>query len=246
MLIENPNTLVVVHAYAGDIHQVKQNLPFYLHHRCPVVVLSPTDAPIKDVGTSRVTCMSGGLKGWIGAHTLERQVIHLRMLLQFPHEHFLLNDADSLCISPALPRYLYENPDLIWSNEVLDTNPAPSLLPKLALQPPYFVSRKTIEGMLKASLNPPTSYYTAPANPADWPMPFPTLCIDHYMLQLACGSGYGHFNFHTGASFETESEHGLQTMVGLVQDHGKTLLHSIKSQRSLDRIALAYKRSKKS
>lgn len=242
MLIDNPDTLVVVHAYAGDIHQVKQNLPYLLHHRCPVVVLSPTDAPIPDVGSRRVTCLSGGLKGWIGKQTLERQVIHLRMLLQFPHRHFLLNDADSLCLSPDLPRYLYENPDLIWSNEVTDTNPAPSLLPKLALQPPYFVSRNTIQGMLKASENPPTSYYTAPANPKDWPMPFPTECIDHYMLQLACGSGYGHFNFHTGASFETETQHGLDTMVGLVQDHGRVLIHSVKSQRSLDRVVQAHKR----
>jgi hypothetical protein len=225
----NPNTLVVVSAYAGDQNQVEHSLPVYLHHQCPVVVLSPTDAPIK-LDRPDVVCMSAGLKGWIGPQTLERQRKFLEIMLTFPHGHFLFHDADSVCLSPEIPKYLYESPDTIWSNEVIDTNPAPSLLPKLALQPPYFLSRKSIAAMLRCEL--PTSYFTR-QNPTDWPLPFPTECIDHWMLQVACGSGHKHSSFFNGASFETGSPAGFAEMRNVVRNYGRVLLHSIKKSEVL-------------
>lgn len=224
----NPDTLIAVSAYAGDLHQVENNLPIYLHHGCDVVILSPEDAPILKTSASGVTCITAGLKGWIGPQTLERQRKFLEILTKFPHKHFLFHDADSVCLSPQIPQYCYDWPDTIWSNEVVDTNPAPSMLPKLALQPPYFLSKNSIDGMLKAAINLPTSYFTR-SNPADWPMPFPTECIDHYMLQLACGSGFPHQSFFTGASFETASPQGFAEMRNLVRNHGRVLLHSIKT-----------------
>ena len=45
----NDNTLVAVSAYAGDLNQVQNNMPLYRHHQCPVVILSPSDAPITAV-----------------------------------------------------------------------------------------------------------------------------------------------------------------------------------------------------
>jgi len=230
----NPDTLVAVSAYAGDQQQVENNLPYYLHHGCPVVILSPADAPITKVADSRVHCQWAGEKGWIGPQTLERQRKFLEMLLVFPQKYFLFNDADSVCLAQRLPRYLYDHPDMLWSNEVLDTNPAPSLLPKIALQPPYFMSRKVIMGMLGTADNLPTSY--TGVSPEGWTMPFPTNCIDHYMLQLICGSGYAHFNFHSGASFETTSQHGLETMADLVRIYGRDMIHQIKTKPVLDRL----------
>jgi len=220
----NPNTLVVVSAYAGDAHQVEHNLPIYRHHECPVAIFSPVDAPIMQM--PGCICLSDGLKGWIGPQTLERHRKFLELMLKFPHAHFLFHDADSVCLSPEIPRYCYESPDTIWSNEVVDTNPAPSLLPKLACQPPYFLSRKSIRAMLDCQL--PTSYHTR-QNPEDWPMPFPTECIDHYMLQLACGSGHPHLSFFTGASFETASERGFAEMSKLVRLYGRVMIHSVKT-----------------
>jgi hypothetical protein len=230
----NPDTLVAVSAYSGDQDQVENNLYHYMHHGCPVVILSPADAPITKVADSRVHCQWAGEKGWIGPQTLVRQRLFLEMLLKFPQKYFLLNDADSVCLSSILPRYLYQHPDMIWSNEVLDTNPSPSLLPKLALQPPYFFSRKAVKGMLAMADNLPTSY--TGTSPDGWTLPFPTECIDHYMLQLAIGSGFPHFNFHTGASFETTSQHGLETMAELVRHHGRDMIHQIKTKPVLDRL----------
>lgn len=236
-MLKNPETLVVIHAYAGDLHQVENNMPLYTHHSCQVCILSPTDAPIERVDTPGVVCHQLGLKGWIGPQTLERQRLHLEFLLRFPQKFFLCNDADSFCLSGKLPNYLYANPDVIWSNEVPDLNPAPSNLPKLALQPPYFLSRKTIEGMLKTWKNLPTSYY-AGADPANG-CPVPTECIDHVMLQAAEGSGYRHHNFHDGASFETGTPHGLNTMVDLVQHHGRIFIHSVKTRDVMERLVSA-------
>lgn len=239
MAVNNPDTLVVVSAYAGDVHQVEHNLPYYLHHECPVVIMSPTDAPIKACSDKRVICLNDGLKGWTGPQTLQRHLRFLKLMLKFPHEHFLFNDSDSLCLDPQLPAYLYDWPDTIWSNEVRDTNPAPSMLPKLALQPPYFMSRKSIEAMLLASKNLPTSYYGEVKSPEGWPLPFPTECIDHYVLQLACGTGLPHQSFFHGASFETDSPHGLATMLDLVRNHGRILIHSVKSPLALHHLAVA-------
>lgn len=235
----NDDTLVAVSAYAGDRNQVIQNLPLYLHHRCQLVILSPVDAPIERIDHPGVICMQAGQKGWIGLHTLERHRLFLETLLRFPQKHFLFNDSDSFCLSPRLPRYLYDRPNVIWSNEVLDTNPAPSKLPKLALQPPYFFSRATIEGCLNAAKNPPTSYFAGVAGHNE--LPVPTECIDHYQLQLAEGSGFEHKNFFTGASFETKSDNGRNEMVNLVQNHGRNMIHSVKTQEVVSHLLHAHR-----
>ena len=228
----NPDTLVAVSAYAGDLNQVQNNMQFYTHHGCPVVILSPTDSPITGLGSRDVVCRQAGLKGWIGAHTLTRQVEFLKILLEYPKNFYLFNDADSICLTGKIPQYLYEGGDVIWSNEVPDLNPGHSYLPKLALQPPYFLTRKTIIGLIKAAKNPPPSY-TCPGpttSPEGTLMPVPTDCIDHYMLQLAHGSGYAHKNFLDGASFETASKLGLETMSGLVSNHGRVMIHQVKTR----------------
>jgi hypothetical protein len=231
----NDNTLVVVCAYAGDLEQVRNNMPVYRHHGCPVVVMSPTDAPITDDFGSGVVNNWAGLKGWIGPQTLERQRLMMQLALSYPQEYFLFNDADSVCLSPEIPKYLYDNPHMMWSNEVLDTNPGESLLPKIACQPPYFMSRRVIEAMVKNSDNLPCSYISG-RTPEGWPLPHPTQCIDHWIMQAACGSGFPHFNFHTGASFETNSVNGLETMATLVRAHGRVLLHAIKKKDVLLRL----------
>lgn len=224
----NPDTLVVVSAYAGDLKQVENNMPLYRHHKCPVLVLSPSDAPITEVSGAH-HCAWLGLKGWIGKHTLERQRLFFEAMLNTNKRYFLLNDADSVCLSAKLPDYLYNDPDVLWSNEVLDTNPAPCLLPKLALQPPYFFSRKVLKGLLKAAENPPMSYLLNEKSPEGWPLPFPTECIDHWMLQVACGSGYPHKSFPDGQSFETTSDHGLNVMSEHVRVRGSIFIHQVKT-----------------
>lgn len=236
----NPDTLVVVCGYAGDKHQVQNNLPLYLHNECPVLILSPSDAPITFLSDPTVHCQWFGGKGWIGAHTLERQRLYFEAMLKFPHQHFLMHDADSICLSPRISPYLYSNPNAWWSNEVLDTNPGPSYLPKLAFQPPYFFSRSVLRSMYEASHRPAVSYYGPPINPGGWPMPFPTECLDHWFLQVAYAAGVTHKNFHDGASFETASPNGLETMAGLVRHHGKVLLHSVKTLPVLDRLRVEH------
>ena len=241
MNVNNPDTLVAVSAYAGDKHQVENNLPLYLHHGCPVLILSPDDAPITSISDARVHCQWFGKAGWIGKHTLERHLLFLRALLTFPHKHFLFHDADSICLSPQIPKYLYDEPDTIWSNEVLDTNPGPSLLPKLALQPPYFLSRRNIAAQLDATRNLPTSYYGEVGPSEGGKLPVPTECIDHFVLQLAHGTAFPHRSYPDGASFETASLHGLETMAGLVRDHGRIFLHSVKTKAVLDRLRVEHR-----
>ncbi len=238
----NPDTLVAVSAYAGDKHQVENNLPLYKHHGCPVLILSPEDAPITSVSDKTVHCQWFGKAGWAGKQTLERHVLFLRALLTFPHSYFLFHDADSICLSPRISPYLYGESGTFWSNMVQDLNPGPSLLPKVALQPPYFCHRRLIQLQLDNLGNLPTSYY-ADVGPSDeGRLPVPTDCIDHFVLQLAHGSGQPYKSYLDGASFETASPHGLETMSELVRVHGRIFVHSVKTLPVLDRLRVEHQR----
>lgn len=231
----NPDTLVAISAYAGDLHQVENNLGLYGHHGTQMIVLSPEDAPIVRVSDPKVICLVAGRKCWAGPEALTRHILFMEILSRFQHRYFLFNDADSFCLSPKIPAYLYER-DVIFSNEVLDTNPGTSMLPKIAMQPPYFFSRNCLAGMLRTKDKLPTSYYGEQKTPEGWPLPIPTHCPDHLMLQLAHGSGFAHENYRDGASFETNSSHGLNVMSDLVRNHGRVMLHSVKTKLALDQL----------
>lgn len=177
------DTLVVVHAYAGDAALVEAFLPQYRHHDCDVLVLSPEDAPVVIEG---VECRSAGKRGYYGQDSLDRQREHLRILLEYPHRWFLLNDSDSMCLSPQIPAYLYESGDVVWSNEVREYRPHASPYPKIALQPPYFLTRGAIERMLAVG--------PIEAHPIT---PF----VDWMMLALVCEAGLEHRSYPDGRSF---------------------------------------------
>jgi len=202
------NTLSVVHCYAGDKDLVKRHMPLYKHHNGNVLVLSPEDAP---VNIKDVECRSAGGRGYFGQVSLDRQRQHLEILLQYGYEYFLLNDADSMCLEPVLPRYLY-NPDnvhTLWSNQVLEWRPHWSPYPKIALQPPYFVHRSSIERMLSVAHWPQVQ-----AHPV-------TPYIDWYMLALACESGVPFQTFPDGASFPAWG----WTEIGETQELGHDVKH---------------------
>ena len=191
----NENTLIAVFGYGpirniqivehfvrpeGDVERIKMLLPYYEHHGCPVVIMSPEDSPITSMGPH--ICRQAGRRAYIGQLSLDRQRDHLRILLEYPHKYFLLNDSDSICVEPEIPGWLYaESENTFWSNEITESRPHSSPYPKIALQPPYFLTRETLETMLSVSdrivAHPITPY------------------IDHYMLQLVCESGVIHKSF---------------------------------------------------
>ncbi len=152
----NPDTAVAIFGYAGDWQQIRMLMPFYLDHKCPVVVYSPEDSPINAKDTPKIKYRFGGARAYTGQASLDRQVIQMeRMLAEFPQKYFLLNDSDSVCFSPKLPAYLYEYSHRVWSNEVSDVmhyRPDPKYpWPRIALQPPYFLTRENIQKWIDAS-----------------------------------------------------------------------------------------------
>ncbi len=175
----NHDTRIAVCCYEGDQHLVIHALGLYVHHDCPVVVLSPEDSKA-EIRYPGVENRYGGKRAYIGQDSLDRQREHLRLLLEFPENHFLIHDSDSVCLDPRLPDYLYAEPDVVWSNQVFDDIPEhqatfPPNWPHVAFQPPYFLSRKSIEAML-------TVADKVSASPV---MPF----IDYYMVQLTMTAG---------------------------------------------------------
>lgn len=217
----NPNTRVAVCGYAGDAHQVTSALRMYTHHECPVTILSPEDAKIEIPG---VDCRFGGQKQYIGQLSLDRQREHLRILMSYPEEFFLINDSDSMCLSPKIPDYLYAEPDFLWSNLIEDHMPFrqegyyPEGFPKLAFQPPYFLSRKGIAALLAC-----VEDENIPANPM-------LAFIDHYMVQLAVKANFPWRNFTDGISCPISSDVNSQRLTWeKVRRSGVVMIHSVKA-----------------
>lgn len=218
--------LVTVHGYAGDAHQVQNLLPYYEHHQMPIVILSPTDSPIAPMGPH--ICRHAGLREYIGAKSLERQRLQLEAMLDYPFDYFLSNDSDSVCITPRLPDYLFDSGDVLWSNEVSDamhTRPDGYRWPQLAFQPPYFMSRRVVETLVKAAK------YVKP----DPKTPF----IDWCMMAWAVQGNVRHKGFPDGVSCPTSDMHSARHMEGNVASRGAIFLHSIKTKPVIAQMANA-------
>lgn len=226
----NEDTLVAVCCYAGDGTLVKANVGLYTHHGCPVVILSPEDSPVIIAGHNY---RHGGKRAYVGQDSLDRQRLHLELLLEFPEKYFLINDADSACLSPRLPDYLYAEPDIVWSMVAVDDDPDPYTdpeLPHVAFQPPYFLSRTTIERMLAA----------APHVVTDPRLPN----IDHYMVQLtyAAGLQWRGLEKAVGGHFTTNKAH-LATGITAVERDGFIFIHGAKSREAWKSLIAARRRA---
>ena len=228
----NPNTRVSVHCYAGDGRQVHEMLAHHLSHECPVTILSPDDARV-EITQPGVDSRFGGRQQSLGALSIERQREHMRILLTYPENFFLMHDADSICLSPQLPQYLYDEPDTIWSNVVWledqgERNESDKRrLPHVALQPPYFASRRTLEALLAVSI------------------PYVNLFdgfIDHYMTHATVEAGIVWKGFHDGlsAAFSMNNNDFQRAQVA-VRHRGAIFVHGVKTPRFWHPLVEAHK-----
>lgn len=218
-------TLVVVHAYAGDQDQVEQFLPWYLHHGCPVLILSPTDAPVKIPG---VECRSAGLAGWKGWHTLNRQLAHMEIIAEYPQKYLLLNDADSMCLTPEIPQYLYDGAEGTFScNEAMWQEPGAPLVP------PYFYTQESLSRML--AVRDQALEMTTTRGSVAWSDPdngAPS--IDAFYIELVRFSGLTLTPFPDGVHRGTQHPHDLLLLLDAVLERGARFVHSVKSKEVLD------------
>jgi hypothetical protein len=216
----NPDTRVVVCGYAGDAHQITSAMEMFTHHECPVTILSPEDARVEISG---VDCRFGGKREYIGQLSLDRQREHLRILTEYPEEYFLINDSDSMCLSPKIPDYLYAEPDFLWSNLIVDNMDFrqkgyyPDGFPKLAFQPPYFLSKTGLRSLLAC-----VEGENIPANPK-------LAFIDHYMVQLAVKANFPWRNFLDGISCPISGDlNSARVTWNACRRRGVIMIHSVK------------------
>jgi hypothetical protein len=230
----NEDTLVVVHGYAGDRDRVVGFLPWYLHHGCPVLVLSPADAPIQ-IDHPDVTCRSAGLAGWKGWQTLERQIAHLEIVAGFPQKYLLLNDSDSMCLTPELPSYLYDHPDAtFFSNEAMWQEPGAPLVP------PYFFTQGALARMLAVKDEALKMRTTRGA--VAWSDPYnDSPAIDALYIELVRHAGLEFTAFPDGVHRETVHPHDLHLMIGELLERGARFVHSVKRRETLDVILMFHR-----
>lgn len=234
----NPDTLVSVHCYEGDSSQIHMLRPLYEHHQCPVVVMSPSDAPVTKFGPHWCWHESGA-RAYIGQASLDRQFIQMRQLLEFkqengkPFEFFLMNDSDSICLDAKLPDYLYAEDNVLWSNLVEDfRKPGETFqgitwpkdyhagFPLQASQPPYMLSRKALTRMVE-------NYGKVKCCPIT---PF----IDWSILVMAVVAGVELRPFRHGASCETKTDMGMAVMRQQIAERGAMMVHAIKRPEARD------------
>jgi hypothetical protein len=226
--VNNQDVLVVVHCYSGDKKQVQELMPVLEHHGLPIVIASPVDYPVTEMGPH--ICITAGERAYIGQKSWDRQHLQLKALLQFPQKWFLLNDSDSFCLSPKLPDYLFEDEDVVWNNEVEDFrkpgvpwgpyNPIPhdyhAGYPIIAMQPPYFMSRKALEKIVAAS----EGLQACPITPF----------IDWWYIPATYKAGLKHKKFLNCVSCESKTGGGQRWMRHCIR-HGAEFIHSVKTGR---------------
>lgn len=212
------SVLIAICGYEGDAHQVQFMRRHHEQMGFPIVVLSPADSPIRKVGPH--WCISVGKRAYIGEDSLIRQKLHLRELLKLPFSHYLVHDADSVCLSRTLPDYLFHQ-DVLWSNIVSDLmhqRPAGWPYPRLAFQPPYFFSRGILERFLQQADKSATANLQTPY-------------IDFWMMEVAHDAGLPYIAFPDGASCGTPpGSIGHKLMRTLVERDGKRFCHAIKDE----------------
>lgn len=223
------STRVSIHCYEGDAEQVRALLPYHARHECPVTIISPVDSRVVIPGEDNRVA---GYRQSAGQLSLDRQRAQMEMLLTYPDHHFLMHDADSICLARDIPAYLYAEPHVMWSNLVYNPIPeqqkgyAPGV-PRLALQPPYFLSRETIERMLAVAEG-------VQANPV---LPY----IDHYMLQLAVKANLVWKGFPDGISMAICTHPGYMEMAQAeVRHKGRVFVHSVKGPQYWDPLFAAH------
>ena len=236
----NEDTRVAVCCYAGDQNQVVTMFDFYLHHDCPVVILSPEDAKVeieqRPDALGRIDNRFGGEKCYIGEKAITRMREHLKILLTFPENFFLIHDADSFCLSTELPGYLYAEPDVVWSNLKFDDIPKqqafyPKGFPHVSFQPPWFLSRKTIKALLAVADD-------VTINPN-------MLFIDYWLVQLAEKAGLPWKGFSDAISYPTAEPFWAGAAWDAVRNRGTTFVHSVKSYEVCSKLVAAHKSFKK-
>lgn len=156
----------------------------------------------------------------------QRQIEQMKLLLTYPENFFFMNDADSFCLSPELPAYLYAAPDVVWSTYVRDTLPLnqpgyigyPADFPHAALQPPYFMSRRSIEKMLAVADQ------IVPNEIMPW--------IDHFMLQMAYAAKLEYRRFENSIAADLDRyPRNLPSAVATARN-GAVFVHSSKSPKT--------------
>lgn len=229
----NEDTLVVVHCYQGDAALVRTCLKCFVHHERPVLILSPADSPV-EIEYPGVENKSAGKAGWKGIHTLWRQMDHWGLALESDAQWFLLNDADSLCITPEIPAYLYTDPYKVWCNVLCHENEHqeddhPNL------NPPYFMHRNVLTALLERGreLEPPPDDVDPDIPPgAYWQ------AIDGFYTMLTLNElKIPYENYPDGA---TTWPRGWGDMVDQVKDRGARMLHGVKTNSELTLLQFAW------
>lgn len=236
----NESVLIAVHCYAGDRQQVVELLPVMEHHQVPIVIISPVDSQVHGIGPH--ICRAAGLRAYTGQKSWDRQYLQLKLLLEYPQKWFLLNDADSFVMTPELPAYLFEDDMTVFSNEVDDfRKPGESWqglppwpldyhkgFPLIAMQPPYFLSRRALEAIVQHS----EGLQACPITPF----------IDWFWVPACYAAGIKHRRFLTGASCETNTANGIAVMSQCVSERGATFIHAVKSGDVMRRLVELYRK----
>lgn len=213
----NTDTRIGICCYSGDVQQVVEMMPLYTQHQCPITILSPEMPKTAQALIQGMDCRFGGKQCYIGWDGVERMKQHLRILLTYPENFFLIHDADSILLDATLPRDWYADPSVLWSNRVDNGVPEQQRgfgrnIPHVAFHPPWFLSRQVIERLLAVGDDVPPNEY----------LPF----IDYWMVEAAYRAGIPWKDMVGRMSVPMVTH--LEWACECVRKEGYTVIHSCK------------------
>ena len=191
----NPDTRVAVVCYKGDQEQVEQMLDLYTHHERPVTILSPENSKVV-IKHPQVENRHAGKQAQYGLDANQRMLAHMKILLEYPDQYFLMHESDSVCLDPRIPDYLYrEREDVLFANcgHAMPYNAecSPEGCPALSFQAPWFMSRKVMETLVSVAPFVPRPVANNARGAVEW-------WVDLYLAQLTHEAGLGHKSFPDG------------------------------------------------
>lgn len=216
----NPDTLVVVQAFAPYADMVRMNMPYWKHHGCPVIISSPRDS---FCFVENAVCVRHGEEGHAGPKSLDRWREILEWMLVQPQKYFLMHESDSICLDPAIPRYCYKQPDVLWSNEMAENGNPPTQ--QFYCVAPWFLSKDTIKKLLGASKHSPDR---------------PPFHGDRWVGQMAEVSGAPHSLWTPGIGCGTLRPGPELRQVCAAVRAGVVMVHGVKTKEVLDTLLRAY------
>lgn len=235
----NSNTLITIFAHAGTEPIVRRHFPLWERHGCDLLILSPTDAPIRqEFRCARLSYLNSGQSQYAGPVAIARFKTAFNWLSVSSYDRFLVLEYDAFCLSPEIPNVGCNDPlpraaqasgSAFWGNRMATNNPWWSRAFKTPwlFYAPWLFSKTTLQRLCEAFEQMPNSIEGG--------------CFDRYLDKALSIAGLTSADWdQRGFAMEKITEPaGCDAMTRAIK-YGATMIHGVKTESVLKSALAAF------